>query len=195
MFRQLLTYTAIATLTLGTAGVAQAAESYDAEVTPYSKTHPDVGIYGARADNDFPRGTFVDMQRPQTGQQQLAAKTSDEPVKQTTKAPEKVTVYFDFDKATLRDSAGRKIDSFSDRLALQGGETLEVNGHTDRAGPRAYNQELSQDRAERVAMALQKEGISASNMELNWYGESRPKVETKDGVRLQANRRVVVETQ
>lgn len=59
-----------------------------------------------------------------------------------------------------------------------------IEGHTDSQGAEAYNQDLSQRRAQAIADALvSKHGISASRLTAKGYGESRPVAsnETREG--------------
>ena len=69
---------------------------------------------------------------------------------------------------------------------------IEVAGHADRSGTPAYNQRLSQRRADAVAAELVARGVSRSEISVTAYGESRPLVPTADGVREPQNRRVEI---
>lgn len=69
---------------------------------------------------------------------------------------------------------------------------VEIGGHTDNTGSAAYNQRLSQKRADAVAdLLVNKYGIDASRVSAKGYGEDSPIAtnDTEEG-RL-ANRRVV----
>jgi outer membrane protein OmpA-like peptidoglycan-associated protein len=65
-------------------------------------------------------------------------------------------------------------------------------GHADRSGPADYNVGLSQRRANNVRSYLAGHGIPDGVMTTQAFGESRPLVETADGVREPQNRRVEV---
>ncbi len=69
---------------------------------------------------------------------------------------------------------------------------VEVVGYTDTSGAAAYNQKLSEKRAQSVSDALQAEGIDASRITVRGEGENNPIAsnETKEG-RVQ-NRRVEI---
>ena len=69
---------------------------------------------------------------------------------------------------------------------------VEVVGYTDSSGAAAYNQKLSEKRAQSVSDALQAEGIAASRITVRGEGENNPIAsnETKEG-RVQ-NRRVEI---
>ena len=69
---------------------------------------------------------------------------------------------------------------------------IEVAGHADRSGTPAYNQRLSQRRADAVAAELVRQGIARNEIAVSAYGESRPLVPTADGVREPQNRRVEI---
>ena len=68
-----------------------------------------------------------------------------------------------------------------------------IAGHADRSGPEAYNQALSERRADNVAQALGQRGIpDQQRCAVEAYGESQPRVPTADGVREPQNRRVEI---
>ncbi len=66
----------------------------------------------------------------------------------------------------------------------------EVAGYTDNTGPRAFNVDLSQRRAETVMKYLVSRGVAAGNLGAHGYGPDHPVADnaTKDG--RAANRRV-----
>ena len=59
-------------------------------------------------------------------------------------------------------------------------------------GTEAYNQGLSEQRAQNVARALVARGVPESALDVQWFGETRPRVPTADGVREPQNRRVEI---
>jgi OmpA-OmpF porin, OOP family len=73
-----------------------------------------------------------------------------------------------------------------------------VTGHTDRIGSEAYNQKLSEQRANEVKKYIVSQGIDASRLQAVGKGESEPVADCK-GIRgdklvecLAPNRRVVI---
>ncbi len=84
-------------------------------------------------------------------------------------------VNFDFDKDTLRPDAVVILDEAVDILNKYPQLRVEVAGHTDAIGTEAYNQDLSQRRAQVVYNYLTGKGIDASRMAgPTGYGELRP---------------------
>jgi OOP family OmpA-OmpF porin len=84
-------------------------------------------------------------------------------------------VNFDFDKDTLRPDAVVILDEAADILNKYPQLRVEVAGHTDAIGTEAYNQDLSQRRAQVVYNYLTGKGIDASRMAgPTGYGETRP---------------------
>ena len=83
-------------------------------------------------------------------------------------------VNFDFDKCTLRSDAIAILDEAV--RVLNGNEiNVEVAGHTDWIGSDAYNQTLSECRANVVAEYLTGNGVTGAKISsVNGYGESRP---------------------
>ena len=65
-----------------------------------------------------------------------------------------------------------------------------IEGHTDDVGGAAYNESLSQKRAESVGSYLKAANIAASRLTIKWYGETQPKVENNSNANRALNRRV-----
>lgn len=107
---------------------------------------------------------------------------------------------FAFDSIKLMDSASavldklvRDIKSCPDQI-----KHLKIIGHTDRIGSKAYNQKLSEKRAQAVADYLLRQGITIA-MDVEGRGSSEPvtrncrgKISSKLIQCLQPDRRVVV---
>jgi outer membrane protein OmpA-like peptidoglycan-associated protein len=103
------------------------------------------------------------------------------------------TLYFDFDKSNIRGQDVAVLDQISNELAKYNPAQVTITGFTDRSGSVDYNQALSQRRAESVSKALLDRGITTQNLDEYARGEDDNAVPTPDGVKLQANRRVVVD--
>ena len=69
---------------------------------------------------------------------------------------------------------------------------VTVEGHTDSQGSDAYNQKLSQSRADSVKTALiTKYGIGADRVNAIGYGEAQPIADNMTAAGREQNRRVV----
>lgn len=68
--------------------------------------------------------------------------------------PSKVTLsadsLFAFDKATLKPGGEQELDQFAAQLSGTRFDVITITGHTDRIGSHAYNQKLSERRADTV---------------------------------------------
>jgi outer membrane protein OmpA-like peptidoglycan-associated protein len=69
---------------------------------------------------------------------------------------------------------------------------ISVEGYTDTAGAAALNLRLSERRAQAVADVLLAEGVAAPRITTRGFGESFPRVPTRDGVNEPRNRRVEI---
>lgn len=83
-------------------------------------------------------------------------------------------VKFDFDKAVVKPNSYGDVKNLADFMAQYPATNVEVAGHTDSVGPDAYNQKLSQRRADAVKQVLVKDGVDAGRITSVGYGESRP---------------------
>jgi len=99
-------------------------------------------------------------------------------------------VYFDFDKATIKPEGKVVLNEAAALLQKHERVVVEVAGHTDSTGTDAYNQGLSERRANAVRDYLTSQGVKASRLTARGYGESRPVAsnDTKEG--RAENRRV-----
>ncbi|TDH62565.1 OmpA family protein [Dankookia rubra] len=101
-------------------------------------------------------------------------------------------VFFDWDKYNLTERARQIIAEAAGAARTTKTTRIEVAGHADRSGTPAYNQRLSQRRADAVAAELVRQGIARNEIAVSAFGETRPLVPTADGVREPQNRRVEI---
>jgi OOP family OmpA-OmpF porin len=101
---------------------------------------------------------------------------------------------FGFDKYRITDEMIPVLEQAKMILDEDPAATYEISGHTDSTGTEAYNQGLSERRADSVMKWLTDNGISADRLEAKGYGELNPKYDnaTKEGRKL--NRRVDIQT-
>ena len=100
------------------------------------------------------------------------------------KAPEIVTkkfafssdVLFDFNKSSLKAGGSQALDGMQSEVAQSGlnNPNYNVAGYTDRIGSDAYNQKLSEKRAETVANYLVAKGVAQTNVTAVGYGKANP---------------------
>ncbi len=104
-------------------------------------------------------------------------------------------VQFDFDRAEIRADAAVILEEAASQLSQCKEGSITVKGHTDSTGPEAYNQGLSERRAQAVSDYLAGQGVDASRLQSMGYGESQPVATnaTRDGRAL--NRRVELDLQ
>ena len=99
---------------------------------------------------------------------------------------------FAFDKATLEPNAIDRLTTFSNEVKSSGvaPNTITITGHTDSIGSDAYNQTLSERRANSVAEFLASQGLNRAKMQVSGRGESQPVASNKTKAGRAQNRRV-----
>jgi outer membrane protein OmpA-like peptidoglycan-associated protein len=105
-------------------------------------------------------------------------------------------VNFDFDKDGIRPDAAVILDEAARMLTeAHTGARVRVEGHADSTGPEAYNQGLSERRANSVSGYLASRGVDASRLTPLGFGESSPIAsnDTREGRAL--NRRVELQVE
>lgn len=101
-------------------------------------------------------------------------------------------VFFDFDKSAVAASGESVLDAVGQEVKGRSLNTVNVLGHTDRAGSRTYNNRLALKRANAVRDALINRGVDAALIKVDGRGEDQNLVATDDNVREPANRRAEI---
>lgn len=101
-------------------------------------------------------------------------------------------IQFENNKADLKQRSFGTLNEIAAALEAQQGLRIEIQGHTDSRGAKAYNMGLSERRAQSVKAYLESKGIAASRMTPQGYGPDRPIASntTKEG--RARNRRVEI---
>ncbi|TCV97783.1 Beta-barrel assembly machine subunit BamE [Luteibacter rhizovicinus] len=107
---------------------------------------------------------------------------------------------FAFDKSSLTPAGRRSLDELATELRDQGNKwrAVRIVGYTDRLGSEAYNQKLSQRRADAVMNYLVAQGVPAGRIRAEGHGALDPVKDCPDGPHTQLiaclapNRRVEV---
>ncbi len=99
------------------------------------------------------------------------------------------TVYFDYDKYDLTESARRTLLRNAEYLRSNPNTRVLVEGNCDDRGTEEYNQALGENRALAVREYLTQLGISPSRIDVISYGELRPAMEGFDESSRAKNRR------
>jgi outer membrane protein OmpA-like peptidoglycan-associated protein len=107
-------------------------------------------------------------------------------------APRVFIVFFDWDKDTITPEGRQIIAQAADAYRTGAPVQIQVTGYTDRSGSPAYNQRLSERRANNVARAMVALGVPQTQMLVSGRGENDNRVPTADGVREPQNRRVEI---
>jgi outer membrane protein OmpA-like peptidoglycan-associated protein len=97
---------------------------------------------------------------------------------------------FEFDRAELRPEDRELLSRIAGILMTAHDYTISVNGHTDDVGSEAYNQKLSERRAEAVRDYLVKAGVPAEILSVQGHGKSLPLVKASSDMARAKNRRV-----
>jgi outer membrane protein OmpA-like peptidoglycan-associated protein len=83
-------------------------------------------------------------------------------------------VLFEFDRADLTPAANARLEELANQLADLGPRQVTIGGHTDSHGDTAYNQDLSERRAESVRAALDQRLDGDFTFEVTGHGETEP---------------------
>ncbi len=106
-------------------------------------------------------------------------------------------IYYDFDKYAIRADARPILDEVAELLRNYPSMIIELSAHTDTRGSRAYNQGLSERRANAAVEYLVAKGIAKSRLVARGYGKDQIRNGCTDGVQCteeehQYNRRTEI---
>ena len=101
------------------------------------------------------------------------------------------SVLFDFGSSELRGEASTTLTNLATVIKDSKAPKVQVQGHTDSVSDDAFNQKLSEQRAQAVSSALKSNGVTA-DLEAVGYGETKPVApnENPDGSDNPAGRRL-----
>lgn len=101
-------------------------------------------------------------------------------------------VLFDTGSAQLRGNTNTDLEKLVSFLNQYPDRRLLIEGHTDSAGSAAYNQGLSQRRAESVKHYLTQRGIASHRLSVSGLGLNHPVASNDTAAGRQQNRRVEI---
>jgi outer membrane protein OmpA-like peptidoglycan-associated protein len=101
-------------------------------------------------------------------------------------------ILFDVNMATLRSQAQQNLRDLAVSLEEYEGTDVLVVGHTDSTGDAAYNQGLSERRADAARMFLLGAGLPGERVTAMGRGEEEPVTSNDTEMGRQANRRVEI---
>ncbi len=113
-----------------------------------------------------------------------------DPRKQAGTVLAKRSIFFDFDKSTIKPEYQDIVSAHARFLAEHGNLKMVLQGNADERGSSEYNLALGQRRAESVSNAMSLTGASKSSMEAISFGKEKPRALGHDETAWSQNRRV-----
>jgi len=101
-------------------------------------------------------------------------------------------ITFQVDHSDIQPQFQSTLNQVAQTLASYNQTYIDVLGHTDATGSDAYNQALSERRAQSVANYLSARGVAAARIGIRGYGESQPIASNDTGAGRAENRRVEI---
>lgn len=100
-----------------------------------------------------------------------------------------LTVYFDFDRFTIRDDMQSVFEKNAEWLKKNSNVKIQIEGHCDERGTNEYNIALGERRAQSIREYLVNYGINPSRLSTISYGEEKPVAPGHDEDSWTKNRR------
>jgi len=116
-------------------------------------------------------------------------------VKAAEVCPPKINLHinFKFDSAEIEQESVGRVNKFADFLKCTPDYKAKIIGHTDSIGSEAYNQKLSQKRADAVRNMIIKDGVPSDKITTSAKGETEPIATNKTDEGRAENRRIEAE--
>ncbi|BAO54610.1 OmpA family protein [Nonlabens marinus] len=102
------------------------------------------------------------------------------------------TILFETNKSAIKSQSAETLQDIIDILKKYPDAEFSIDGHTDSVGSDAYNQELSNERANSVLRYLVNGGIDADRLSAEGFGESKPIATNATAAGRQQNRRTEI---
>jgi OOP family OmpA-OmpF porin len=102
------------------------------------------------------------------------------------------SIYFDFDKSNIKSEFIPVLDEGVAIAKSKADSRVILEGHTDSVGTVAYNQALSERRANSVKAYFVKKGVDSNHITAIGYGKSRPRASNATAEGRKLNRRVEI---
>ena len=109
--------------------------------------------------------------------------------------PKSITLHVKFanDSSKIKNSSYGIMQKYADFLNTNSAYSAKIIGHTDSRGSAAYNQKLSEKRANAVKDMLIEKGVSASRVSALGEGEAKPMADNATAEGRADNRRIEAE--
>lgn len=99
-------------------------------------------------------------------------------------------ILFETDKAVIKSDSEGVLNAVAKAAAECPSVRMEIGGHTDSRGRDAYNQELSEARANAVKAYLANAGVDTARLDAKGYGETQPIASNRNANGRAQNRRI-----
>ena len=99
---------------------------------------------------------------------------------------------FDVGSATLKPGSREEIRRVSSVLTKYTDTAIIIAGHTDNSGSPGFNQQLSENRANNVKLAIVEQGVHPARIKTIGFGATAPIADNGSEVGRRLNRRVVI---
>lgn len=96
-------------------------------------------------------------------------------------------IFFEFDKSNITEQGARELDKLVRVMNEHPDMVILVRAHTDTKGSDAYNQRLSERRAQSTVQYVVSKGINKDRITGKGFGESEPKIDCNDNCTEEQN--------
>lgn len=106
--------------------------------------------------------------------------------------PVKYVLLFRSGSTKIAEESQEEADKMMADIASRPAPDITISGHTDTVGKDKFNEKLSKERAEFIAGLIRNQGSEVRAVDIDYYGEKRLFVLTKDNQAELRNRRVEI---
>ena len=171
--------------------VAEAVFNYDCWVEQQEENWQSADIASCR--DEFYNALDKLTAKPETAATPVIEKNGFTPTPNTDEQiSTSYVIFFDLNSTAITKDGESVIGDVFNELSDDTEYSIRLDGYADRSGKKNYNKALSERRAVAVRERLKKKGLNKGNFTITAHGETTPMIETPDGVKEKANRRVEI---
>jgi OmpA-OmpF porin, OOP family len=156
--------------------------------------NPEFTISGVRTEMDVTKqNVMLGFRYGYDDPAPVAAPEPPAPTPVTPPPPKTYIIFFGFNKCNITAEADAVLSEAASAAKSTGSAAVRIVGHTDTVGSNAYNQKLSECRANAAKTNLVGKGVSEGSISTSGKGEAELMVQTGDSVKEPQNRRATVD--
>lgn len=169
-----------------------ACESGPTEAEKQAEANRIAAVEAAEAEKARLEREAAEARRVEVAEAKRLADIAEQRTRTLDALKQKNTIYFDFDKSTIKSDFMSVLREHARYLAANPSQSIVIEGHCDSSGTPEYNIALGERRAKAIETFFTNAGVNRSQVSVVSYGEEKLAVQGTSDFAMAQNRRGVV---